>query len=245
MSDVITREQYDEAMINYVDADDEYDKALRAHDAALRQRVEELETDLRSRTEDWQLSEKLLHESKRQLAQSEEMNTGLAASQCDDPIAGAFGHWLCGRVMELERRLAHVTAERDELHRQQCVDQYELKQLDLKLAEREAEVKATHEAIEIRVQYVQGLLTERDGTIARLTEHQELHDRIFARQKLLMDEKDTRLATCEGALIWLAIELFSGAVRLYREKAIMKCDDEWLLNQAARARAALPPREGT
>jgi len=67
---------------------------------------------------------------KLQLVQSEEMNKGLAASQCEDPIAGEYGHLLCGRVLELERRLMQVTKERNQ----------SIVTLEQQLAERDATI---------------------------------------------------------------------------------------------------------
>jgi len=43
-------------------------------------------------------------------------------------------------------------------------------------------------------------LAEQAATIARLEEHQKLHDRVFARQKLLMDEQQVRVTELEAAL---------------------------------------------
>lgn len=50
----------------------------------------------------------------KELEQEKQNAFGLAAAQCDDPIPGEYGYKLCGTVMEKDRQIAALQAERDE-----------------------------------------------------------------------------------------------------------------------------------
>jgi len=89
--------------------------------------------------------------------------------------------------------------------------------------------------------------TERDAFRASFEQESEKCKRFYAK----WDEKiatipplQARVTELEATLKYLAIELSAGSSTLYREKAILKCDQDWLLNLSAKAQAALKEREG-
>ena len=116
--------------LTYPDLDDLH--AIDDCDAALR---EELAALGKLADED---GERLLSQIctlKVELARAKAEAFAVAASQCEDPIADENGHIWCGRVKELERQLAQVKEERQDMiwERDDLLDQ--VGKLNRKIAE--------------------------------------------------------------------------------------------------------------